>query len=133
MGALQDVFRVLGGPSLPRQFPQELVLIHAVLEGFAAVDENYGDFVVKLAPQLVVGVNVDLLPGKTSPAVQLRESFLHDLAKMASLARVQTNLAGLGHAASVPTVHSQFPLLGEQSQAPSHGTILGCRRSLNGR
>jgi hypothetical protein len=57
--------------ALAGQLPQEFLLIHAVLEGFAAIDENNRDFVVELAAKVGVGVNVDLMPGETPAARKL--------------------------------------------------------------
>ena len=49
------------------QFAQELPLVHAVLKRFAAVDEDYGDFVGIAAPDFGVGVNVDYTPREAAP------------------------------------------------------------------
>jgi hypothetical protein len=77
------------------------VLIHAVFEGFAAVDEDDGDLVGELAAELVVGVDVDFLPGEAATAMEFGEGFFDDLAKVAAFASVEHDLAGLGHAASL--------------------------------
>jgi hypothetical protein len=83
---------------LAGQFAQEFLFVHAVLEGFAAVDEDDGDFVGELAADLGVGVHIDFAPGETSAAGKLGEAFFDDLAKMASLAGVDHDGAGIGHA-----------------------------------
>jgi hypothetical protein len=49
---------------LAGQLAEEFAFVHAVLEGFAAVDEDYGDFVRELAAELLVGVDVDFLPAE---------------------------------------------------------------------
>jgi hypothetical protein len=51
---------------LASQLLQEFLLVHAVLEGFMAVNEDDGDFVVELAAEFGVSVNVDVLPGESS-------------------------------------------------------------------
>src|ERR1700683_1753703 len=79
------------------EFAEEVGFVHAVLEGFAAVDEDYGDFIGELAAELFVAVDVDILPGETATAVQFGESLFDDLAEVASLAGVDHDLSGLGH------------------------------------
>jgi hypothetical protein len=44
-----------------RKFTQEVALLHAVLEGFFAVNEHYRDFVVETAAQIFIGVHVNFL------------------------------------------------------------------------
>jgi len=84
-------FRLVG------ELAQELLFIHAVLEGFAAVYEYYGNFVSELAAQVVIGVDVHFLPDKTSAALQLAQGFFDDLAKVAPFTRVHYDLSGGGH------------------------------------
>jgi hypothetical protein len=87
------------------------VFVHAVLEGFAAVDENDGNFVGELAAQLLVGVHVDFLPGEAAPAMELNQGFLHDLAKMAALAGVDHDLAGPRHGASLAEIYGGMTMI----------------------
>jgi hypothetical protein len=42
------------------------------LEGFVAVDEDYGDLVVIKPAQFWVGVHVDLTPSETASTMELR-------------------------------------------------------------
>jgi NAD(P)-dependent dehydrogenase (short-subunit alcohol dehydrogenase family) len=77
------------------------VLVHAVLESFATVDENHGDFVGELAAELVVGVNVDFLPVEAAAAMEFGKGLLDDLAEVAAFAGVHHDLAGLRHGASL--------------------------------
>jgi len=77
------------------------VFVHAVFEGFAAVDEDDGDFVSKLAAELVVGVDVDFLPVEAAAAMELGKGLFDDLAKMAAFAGVKHDLTGIGHGASL--------------------------------
>ena len=83
---------------------QEVGFVHAVLEGFAAVDEDDGDFVGELAAQLVVAVDVDVLPGEAAAAVQFGEGLFDDLAEVTSFAGVDHDLAGLDMAVSLAIV-----------------------------
>ena len=77
------------------------MLVHAVFEGFAAIDEDDRDLVGELAAELVVGVDVDFLPGEPAAAMELGEGFFHDLTEVAAFAGVEHDLAGLWHEASV--------------------------------
>ena len=70
---------------LVAQPAQKLAFIHAVLEGFAAVDKDDWNFVGELPPQLFVAVDIHFVPGKPTAALQLTERFLHDLAQVAAL------------------------------------------------
>ena len=72
-----------------------------VLEGFIAVDEDDGDFVGELAPELIVGVDVNFLQGEAAAAVEFVQSFFYHFAEMTSFTRVDDDVAGLGHAGSV--------------------------------
>jgi hypothetical protein len=83
--------------SLAGEFAEEFALVHAVFEGFAAVDEDDGDFIVKLAADFVIGINVDFTPGEAALAGKLDQAFLDDFAEMASLAGVNHDLAGVWH------------------------------------
>ncbi len=79
------------------EFAEEVGFIHAVLEGFASVDEDDGDFVGELAAELFVAVDVDILPGEAATAMQFGEGLFDDLAEVTSFAGVDHDLAGLGH------------------------------------
>jgi hypothetical protein len=95
--------------SLAGEFAEEFPLVHAVLEGFAAVDENDGDFIVKLAADFVIGINVDFTPGEAATAGELDQAFLDDFAEMASLAGVNHDLAGVWHGRDFSVSAVQFP------------------------
>jgi len=95
--------------SLAGEFAEEFPLVHAVLEGFAAVDENDGDFIVKLAADFVIGINVDFTPGKAAMAGKLDQAFLDDFAEMASLAGINHDLAGVWHGRDFSVSAVQFP------------------------
>jgi hypothetical protein len=84
------------------------VLVHAVFEGFVAVDEDDGDFVGELAAELVVGVDVDFLPIEASPALEFGQGLFDDLTKVAAFARVQHDLARIGHAASLAEIQKKL-------------------------
>jgi hypothetical protein len=83
------------------QLAEKVVFVHAVFEGFAAVDEDDGDFVGELAAELVVGVNVDFLQIESAAAMEFGESLLHDFAEVAAFAGVEHDLAVIGHGASL--------------------------------
>jgi hypothetical protein len=82
---------------LGSEFAEELAFVHAVFEGFAAVNEYNRDFVGKLPAKLFVGVNINFPPVKQAAALQLDQAFFNDLAKMATLAGVDEDLAGDVH------------------------------------
>src|SRR5205807_2999515 len=79
------------------QFPEEVLLVHAVLEGFAAVDEDNRDFIGELAAQVFVGIDVYFAPGKAAAALELDQTFLDDFAKMAAFSGINHDLAVLRH------------------------------------
>jgi hypothetical protein len=68
-----------------------------VFEGFAAVDEYNRDFVGKLAAELFVAVDVDVLPGEAAAAVQFRQALFDDFAEVTALAGVDHDLAKFWH------------------------------------
>ena len=82
---------------LTDEFAEEFLLVHAVLEGFAAVNEDYRNFVGVEAADFGIGVHVDFPPGEAAPLMQLDEALLHDLAEMASLPGIDDNFTGLRH------------------------------------
>jgi hypothetical protein len=87
----------MGHPPSAGEFAEEVGFVHAVLEGFAAVNEDDGDFVGELAAELFVAVDVDVLPGEAATAMQFGESLFDDLAEVTSFAGVDDDLTGLGH------------------------------------
>jgi len=80
---------------------EELLLVHAVLEGFASVDEDYGDLVGVAATNFGVGLDINFAPDEASALFELGETLFDDLAKMASFAGVKNDLAPVCHAGSV--------------------------------
>ena len=95
--------------NLAGEFAEEFPLVHAVLEGFAAVDEDDGDLIVKLAADFVIGINVDFTQGEAAMAGKLDQAFLDDFAEMASLAGVNHDLAGVWHGTDFSVSAVQFP------------------------
>jgi hypothetical protein len=67
---------------------KEFLFVHPVLEGFVPVDEYDWHLVVELPAQLIVGIDVDLAPMKAAAPVQLDQTLLYHLTKMATLACV---------------------------------------------
>ena len=57
---------------LARQLPQKFLLVHAVLEGLAPIDEHDRNFVIELPPQFAVAIHIHFLPGEPPR----RESFV---------------------------------------------------------
>src|ERR1017187_3377347 len=99
-------------PSSRAQFAQEFLFVHAVLKSFAAVDEDYGDFVVIEASDLGVGVDVDFPPGEAAPLVQLVEALLDDFAEMTSLAGVNDDFTQLRHSKECSSFDAGSPRCG---------------------
>ena len=62
------------------------MLIHAVLEGFAAIDEDHRHFIGVLAAEVLVRVYVNFLPLEAGVTLQFRQTFLDDFTQMASFA-----------------------------------------------
>ena len=91
MRFVASVYRI--GKILARQFFQEFLLVHPVLEGLATINEDYRNFIGELTPQSVVGFHVNFTPVKTTSALQFRELFLHDFAEMTPFAGVHNHLA----------------------------------------
>lgn len=89
------------------QLAQEFVFVHAVLEGFPAIDEDDWNFVGELTAKLVVAVHVNFLPSEAAAAMEFVQALLDDLAEMTSLARIEDDLPGLRHGASVTENHSE--------------------------
>src|SRR6202140_2209121 len=98
------------------QLAQEFLLIHAVLKGFAAVDEDYGDLVGIEAPDFGVGVYVDFPPGEAATLVQLDDALLDDFAEMTSLAGINEDFPGRRHARECSSFGAGFPTLPSAGQ-----------------
>jgi hypothetical protein len=86
---------------LAGEFAEEFVFVHAVFEGFAAVDEDDWDFVGELAAELLIGVDVNFLPVEAAAAMEFGQRLLDDLTKVAAFAAVENDLTGVGHGASL--------------------------------
>src|SRR5580765_8159598 len=95
------------GAALTGQLAQEVVLVHAIFESFAAINEDDGDFITELAAQAVVGVHVHFAPGEAATAMELGESFLDDFAEMAALAGIDDHFGRLRHERSLAVIFRQ--------------------------
>ena len=84
-----------------RKPAEKFLLVHAVLKRLAAVDENDRDFIIELAPELGVRVDIDFTPGKAAAARKFGKALFHHFAKVASLARVHDYIAQLWHAGKI--------------------------------
>jgi hypothetical protein len=91
------------------QFAEKLLLVHAVLEGFAAVYKDYGDLIVIETPDLGIGVYVDLAPGEAAAFMQFGEALFDDFAEMTSLAGIKDNFPWLRHARECSSFAAWFP------------------------
>jgi hypothetical protein len=80
-----------------------------VLKSLAAVDEDYGDFVVIEASDFGVGVHVDFTPGKAATLVELDEALFDDFAEMTSLAGINDDFPRLRHARECSSLGAGFP------------------------
>lgn len=83
---------------LAGELAEEFLLVHTVFESLAAVDEDDRDFVVELAAEFVIGVDVDLAPGETAAPREFAEALFHHFTEVASFAGVDNNIARLWHA-----------------------------------
>jgi hypothetical protein len=88
-------------PDSASQLPEEFLLVHVILEGLAAIDENDRNFIVELAAEFDVGVDVDFLPDEPSAAGEFGETFLHHFAKVASLAGIDDDVTSIWHAGRI--------------------------------
>ena len=94
--------RIYGGEiRLAGELPKKFLLVHVILEGFAAIDEHDGNFIVELAAEFVVGIDIDFVPGKASPAGELVKTFLHHFAKVASFAGIYNDVTRIWHAGRI--------------------------------
>ncbi len=71
---------------LARQLAQKFPFVHAVLEGFAAVDEHDWNFIIELSPQFVIAIYIHFLPRESAAARELHKALLHHFAKVTPLA-----------------------------------------------
>ena len=92
------------------ELAQELTFVHAVLEGFAAVDEDDRHLVGELAAKLVVGIDVHFLPAEQAAALELDEAFLDDFAEVATFACIDQNVAGVSHQVGVYQFQDELQL-----------------------
>ena len=77
---------------LARQPSKKLLLVHAVLEGLAPVDEHNGHFVVELSSQFVIAVHVYFLPSEPPAPREFGQAFFYHFAQVATLARINHDL-----------------------------------------
>jgi hypothetical protein len=109
---LDRIYRSFGATDgrLVGQLAKEFALVHAVLESFAAIDEDHGNFIGELAAQFFVRVNVNFPPSEAGLALQFDQAFFDDLAKVTTFARVNYNFARLRHGGSLAVLVRIFPL-----------------------
>jgi hypothetical protein len=85
------------------------LLIHAVLERFSSVNEDYGDLVIVEAADFSIGVYVDFAPGEAATLLELEEALLDDFAEMTSFTGINQDLPGLCHARQCSSFGAPFP------------------------
>jgi hypothetical protein len=85
------------------------LFFHAVLEGFAAVDEHDRDFVGIEAADFWIGIDVDLTPGEAAAFLEFDEALFDDFAEMASLAGINDDFARFRHARQCSSFGAAFP------------------------
>jgi hypothetical protein len=86
---------------LAGEFAKEFALIHVVFEGLVAINKDHRDFVGESAPEFVITFHINFSPRKTTTPLQLGQGFLHDLAEVTPLARINDDLARLRHERSL--------------------------------
>ena len=74
-----------------RQAAQEVAAVHVVFKGLAAIDEDHGYFVVILAAQFEVCIDVYLAPLEVGLALDSHKRLLDDVAEMTAWARIDHN------------------------------------------
>ena len=89
--------------SLAGELPQEFLLVHAVLERFAAIDEDDGNLVVVLAAKIGIGVNIHIAPVEAAALMELDEALLDDFAEMTAPAGIDDDF---------PVLHKKGSLAG---------------------
>ena len=93
-----EVSQVTARRNLTGYFAEKLLLVHAVLEGFASVDEHDRDLVVILAAEIRVGIDIHVAPFEPALPMKFHEAFLDDFAEMAAFSRIDGDQ---------PLLHSQ--------------------------
>ena len=99
--ATTSAFGVRSRKTLAGELPEEFLLIHVILEGLAAIDEHDRNFIIKLAAEFVVGIDIDFVPGKSSAAGEFVKTLLHHFAKVASFARIYDDVTRIWHAGRI--------------------------------
>ena len=77
------------------------MLVHAVLEGLATINENHWNFVVELPSKFGIGVDVDLPPNEAAAAGEFGQALFDDFTKVASLAGINHDSVRLRHAPEI--------------------------------
>jgi hypothetical protein len=72
-----------------------------ILEGLSSIDEYDRNFIVELAPEFEISIDIDLTPSKASTARKLCETLFHDFTQMAALPGVHDDAARVWHAGEI--------------------------------
>ena len=73
------------------------MLVHVVLECFASVDEDDGNFVGVSSADFRIGVYINFAPSEGAVLFEFDEAFLDDLTEVTSLAGVDDDFARTRH------------------------------------
>src|SRR5579872_307657 len=92
-----------GANGLAGEPAEKFLLVHAVLKSLTAIDKYDRNLIVKLTPEFVVGVDVNLLPGEASTARKFAEALLHHLTQMTPFAGIDDHSASFWHAERILT------------------------------
>jgi hypothetical protein len=84
-----------------RQLSHELLLVHAIFERFASIDEHDGDLIVILTSEFYVGVDIYFAPVKAAALMEFDEALLDDFAEMTPLPGINDNFPLLHNGGSV--------------------------------
>jgi hypothetical protein len=83
----------LNDTALAGELSQEFLLVHVIFESFTTIDEDDRDLVIELTAKFGVGVYVDVLPGESSAARKLGQTFFHHFTQVAALAGIDYDAA----------------------------------------
>lgn len=113
---------------LAGELAEEFLLVHSVFEGFAAINEDDRDLIVKLAAEVGIAVHINFVPAKSASARKLGKTFLDDFTEMAPFARVQDDAPEVWHAAEILARVKDFflaPSDGDKEDPVSPGANFG--------
>jgi hypothetical protein len=84
--AFRGEIATLSTCELAGQLTKKFLLVHAVLEGFAPIDEDDRDFIIELPPEFAVAIHIYFVPDESAAARKFSKTFFHDLTEVTALA-----------------------------------------------